>query len=412
MSILFQSSQNAIPSAISYPNETKSDGQKNSWYWDLCYAPVQKTGELLRKVFYLPRYNNNVDRALQMDQDLAARVSQVIMGNAISSSDELRLIQRCFSVRDIPVRLEGGEGGISRIFTIRLFASKSLIQNKRLQLFLFSFNGNQEEEMGKKRKWEPLTISELSQAPLQVLRALKQEGVSVDSLMTASLGNVVLDALKDLPSSASHREIIPPTIVINRGLTSVKKVAHRLYSFPLNYLLHAAAKLSGWDANPEEGLLNFLGSNPQETRASKRNVFIIETTLDTYFSGNGSFAPDFHKKIEQVGAGVFRGRYYPFPFHVRSHHAMPLDRLVHNNATEVAVNTHSFVLEDGQKVSSLIANSIFLEGEEEVHTCFYVAGSDATLDTGAVRDVIPLLSACINEGAARSELEDEGQNVV
>ena len=385
-----------LPSTITYQVD-KGNSQSANGSWGVLSGPMQKVGTMLRNAFYLPWYANKPDPVLLINHDLGTATSKWLMEKAIGvQSEEMLLVKQQFAIRDIEVRLEGG---ISRIFTVRLFVSKEPVGNKRLQLILFSYNGNRETDGGSKtRRWEPLTLRELSQSPLQVLKAFQQQGVQVDSFVATSLGNVALDCLKDIPQNSTAQEAIPSTLVINRGLPSVKKTADQLFSFPWNYLLYGAAKLTGWDANPEQGLLNFL-ENSQESENAKRTVVIIEATHDFYFSGTNSFEPDFHDKIQRLGASVFRAAFYPFPFHVRSHHALSLEHLVNNQAAKVLANTAKFSISSGEKASSLIAKNVFLAGNEDVHTCFYVCGNDATLNVGTVREALPLLSAFMEEAA-------------
>src|SRR5262249_31782670 len=153
-------------------------------------------------------------------------------------------------IRDIDVQIEGP---IVRIFTVRLFESRMPIEGKKLRVILFSFNGNAERDgdvHSHQRTWNPLRIEEISRSPLDVLQALRASEIRIDSLVTTSLGNIALDGLKYFPSKLSAPDILPPTLIINRGLTSVKKVANQLYPFPLNYILYGAARLCGWNANP------------------------------------------------------------------------------------------------------------------------------------------------------------------
>ena len=304
-------------------------------------------------------------------------------------SKELDPIRQFFSFRDIPVQIQGAT--MTRIFMIRLVESKEPIRGKNLRVILFVFNGNMElEERREPRRWEPLTIEELSRYPLCVLEAVENCGVRVDSLVTTSLGNVVLEGLKNKTATEPHT--IPPILVINRGLTSVKKVADQLYSCPESCLLHAAAKCSGWDANPEQELLNFL-KNEKNPPLEGRKVVIIETHEDFYFKEKGRLDRDMHEEIERMHIPVSRVSLYPFPghsIHSRSHHALPLSMLTCNSETQVAINTASLSFEGDLKMSSVLARDIFLKGDQEWHTCFYIGGSDATLPIGTLREVVPL----------------------
>jgi hypothetical protein len=202
---------------------------------------------------------------------------------------------------------------------------------------------------------------------------------------------VALDGLKYFSSRQEDRDVIPPTLIINRGLASVKKTANQLYPFPLNYLLLGAAKLCGWAANPEQEIVNFLET--PNTDQLQRKVVIIETPNDFYFSEKGAFDPELHQRITEAGALVFRAGFHPFLFHPRAHHAVSLDNFVNNCETEIKANTASFPLNPRDKVTSMIAREIFLSGDESCHTCFLVCGNLTTLDTGTILEALPLMSA-------------------
>lgn len=394
-----------LPSTISYSDKTDPIKQRNSQYSDFFRAP-QIIGTFLRNAFFLPLYKKEIDHDLELDQQLSIKIAHALKNSHAVDSKELHTIQQHFSIRDVAVQIEGP---IPRTFTVRLFESKIPINDKKLRIILFSFNGNTEKQKDTQpRRWEPLSIRDLSEGPLHVLKALKACGIRVDSLVTSSLGNVTLDGLKYHSKALADQAIIPSTLVINRGLTSVKKVAYQLYPWPLSYLLYAAARWSTWDADPEQEILNFLKNEPVSER-QKRKIVIIEALKDFYFSNKGGFDHNFHKKIAQLSISVFRASFYPFPFHVRSHHALSLNHLVCNLVTQVPINTTSLSLGMNEKMSSVIARDIFLSGAEEYHTCFYICGNDASLDKGAVREALPLLSAFIEEGDKMAQQNDRKQ---
>ena len=379
-----------------WTEKAESTERKRSWYENLLYAPLERIGRLFKNAF-LPRYSNPNDLSFKIDQKIANQISNTLKGTCISDSEEMHLLQSYFSVRDVDVLVM--QEDTFRIFTVRLFTSKKTLHQKKLRLILFSFNGNQEGFFEKKtHRWEPLTLRELSKSPWSVLKAFKEEGMEVDTLMTTSLGNVMLDRLKEISLQPEGQAVVPKTMIINRGFTSVKKIGDRFCSFPMNYFFHALARFSGWNADPEQQLLNFLESEKRNSLSAQRKIVILEVLQDHYFSGKGAFAPDYHDKLNQLGASVFRATFYPFPFHERSHHGISLEHLVHNCATEVLANTIHFSMNQDEKMSVLIAKNIFLAGKEELHTCFYVAGNDATLDIATAREICPLMKAFVKEG--------------
>ncbi len=396
--------QVVIPATLNYQERnTKPAAQPANGFWSTCYTPIEKMGLVLRNAFYLPWYKTNPSSELTMNADLAKKVSDVLMGSAATTSEEMGLVKTHFSIRDVAVHLQGET---TRIFNVRLFESKKTVCEKNLRLILFSYNGN-EERLGvtESRRWEPLTIKELSESPLLVLKAFQKSGVNVDSLMTTSLGNVMLESFKNIPQNADEQKTVPSTLVINRGLTSVEKVAKQLYSRPVSDALYGAARLSGWDADPEQGLLDFLRKTGKD-----REVVIIEAQEDSYFSKAGGFSSDYHTKIESLGAKVFRAAFYPFPFHTRAHHALSLEHLVNNKATKMIVNSAQFAFSAEESAASLIAKNVFFSEDADFHTCFYVCGNDATLDIGTAREALPLLSAFVKEGKKMETTLEQQEN--
>jgi hypothetical protein len=198
---------------------------------------------------------------------------------------------------------------------------------------------------------------------------------------------------------------------MNRGFTSTKKVSFQLFSFPLNYLLYGAALLTGWNADPEKELISFLTRERQSSQPfQERKVIILEARRDFYFSEQGRFDLDTHTKIAALGHKVFRGNFFPFPFHERAHHALSLDHLVNNSVTDTLADS-AITLSREEKVSSAIARDVLLSGDGEYHTCFYICGNDGTLDIGTVRDAIPLLSAYIKEAQMRTVANDHRETL-
>ena len=369
-------------------------------YWDTIKPYLQLGGGLLRNAFYLPLYQRNVHPSLEADQRLAARVMGALRGEHVFCTPEEKIVREYFSMRDISVSISSS---IYCTFTIRLFESNDQIQDKKLRVILFCFYENEEgaTKGASGRKWVPLTILDLENGPLCVLKAL-QEHVQIDSLMTTSLGNVTLDGLRESRSQRTPDKVIPQTLIINRGLTSVEKVAYHLYSFPFNYLLSGAARLFEWDANPEQGMLDLLRRNSEDVNNPPHKVVMIEALYDYYFSGKGGFDPKIHDKMSDLGALVFRGLFYPFPFHVRSHHSITLDYCVKNSETQVLADTLGFALTEGDKMSSVIARKVFSQGDAPLHTCFCVGGNDETLDVASVR-ILPLLTAYVEQHTQKAQ---------
>jgi hypothetical protein len=384
-------SEDGLPSVISFVDGAGERPKRVGGRSDL----LQALGLTLRNNLYLPLMSQSVDQEQVSNQKLAERTTAILRNPGEPCSKKLAAIRRYFSLRDIDVRLEGP---VVRIFTIRLFESKRPIAGKKLRMILFCFNGNRElTAKGGIRSWNPLRIDEVSGSPLSVLRALQSHGVEFGSLITNSLGNLIFEGLKNLP--AEEAQIIPRSIIVNRGFTSAEKVGNRLFPFPLNCILYTSAKLSGWDADAETGLLNFCSRISQDGVAPSYQVVIIEAKDDYFFSGHGALEADLHLRIAQLGVRTFRAQFWPCPFHSRSHHTIPLNHVKNNSETDHLLNTEEhFPLGKDQKLSRAIAKNIFLEEKEDWHTSFVIGGADETLDIATEREIIPLLLAFIREG--------------
>jgi hypothetical protein len=391
-----------LPSLITFTDGSRPRPQIADGAWGISDRILRTVGLKLRDALYLPRMKQNLSKDLIADQRLAEQYTQALRNPDISCSKKLKRIRDHFTVRDTVVRLEGT---IVRLFTIRLFESRGAVSGKKLCVIIFCYNGNSElTDLGESRSWNPLTIDEVSSSPLSVLRAVQSCGIRVDSLFTHSLGNLIFDGLKYLPSGVNPLQVIPPTVVINRGSTSVAKVGNRLFLYPLCDLLYGAASVSGWNADAEQELLNFCERTAWEGDPSQHEVVMIEAKEDHYFSGDGSFAANIHETIAALGLKIFRGQFWAFPYHQRSHHAMPLKHFVNNSETELVCHSpQHFPLCPDEKMPNAIANNIFFRGEGEWHTSYCTGVADDTLDTCTMRTVMPLLNAFIQEGEKREK---------
>lgn len=393
-----------IPETLSYKYEEYEPKQRVNRCRRFFQAPIQKIGLTLRNAFYLPWFGTTVDPALPMNQNVLEKVSSALQKTGLPLSDKYKTIRESFSIKDVKVHLEGST---TQIFTLRFFESKMPIAEKKLRIILFSFNGNSEQpKEGPMQKWNPLTLRALSESPILILKALKTYDIPVHSLVTTSLGNVVLDGLKYLETE-EDLNLLPPMLILNRGLTSIWKTASQLYRFPLNYLLYGAAKCSGWTADPEQALLNHLNQEKSRSNPPQRTIVFIEARKDFYFSERGQFDPDIHEKISHLGHRVFRAQFFPSPFQIRAHHALQLNFFENNAEMRLLADSIPLNLKEGETMPSAIAKLFLNPDSEEWHTCFYMCGNDATLDIGTSREVLPLLSAFIEEGNKKMHPDDD-----
>jgi len=367
-------SLDAFPDSITY-HDAAPHNVRGNWHWIVALF-LQKLSEWLRNTFYLPLYTR--------------QLSPIEVSAEAIAKEQVERLPFNIRVQECRVRIEG-----EKIQTFNLRVLELPLAEKRVRIVLFSFYGHTEGEDDK--RWEPATIRELSRAPLNVLKALQAKDIRVDSLMTVSLGNVVLDGLRH---EDPEQKLLPPNLIINRGLTFTRKTADQLFPFPLNYLLRGLTYVTEWGANPEQALVDFVQLSP-----TKPQVVIVETPYDHYFSGKGAFAPDFHTKLRDAGASVFRGSFCPSPFHARAHHALSLDHLVRNCETKVIVDEIGLETSSQVPISDALAREIFLKGDKDVHTCFLVCGSTTTPDIGTMLEADPLLSACQREAPLSFSLE-------
>ena len=380
------------------PDEKAQKEEGSYWNFSFLLQPlIQSIGNSLRDTFYLPLNSRVLPIDFQTNQEIGTEISQALIDSSGPSSRKLSLIREYFSSRDIEIHLE--DSTFTRIMKVRLFESKVPVNDKYLRVVLFTFNGNDEEGAdGIRRKWGPKNIRDLSRTPFDILRALKD--IEFQSLMTFSLGNVVLEELNELPEEEAS--LFPRTVIISKGLTSIQKVGSQLYSYPLNSLLHHLAYQTGWDADPEKALLGFL--ERQQVKHNKtREIVIVENPQDFYFSGKGRFEEDFHDELEKCGAKVIRGDFEAPFVHPRAHHALSLNELSFNSKTRIYTNTTDFqVPQDPRhgdlKVSAWLAREVFLKGKGEWHNCFCVGGSQETLSVATGREIVPLLNAFIKAG--------------
>lgn len=362
---------------------TRSSGVVHYFY--------EKISTFLRDSFYLP-LNRSLNSASKRDLKLADDVDESLFSGWCPSSD-IKTILNHFTVRRVSVFIHAD---VTRVFNVRLFESKYPIAGKILKFVTFSFYGNKEytETENTMRDWNPQTIQELSQAPMDVIKALKAFDIGVDTLMTHSLGNVALDSL-------SENSSLPRTLVISRGLTSTNKVIEQLYPWGVSHILQYVTHTFGWKSDPEEKLLQFLENEAQkESCMEKRRVMIFEVKEDYYYSGKSGFEPDYDQKLRSTGAAVLHVKLHPFPFHPRAHHALGENHLVFNISTKAMENTEYIPLPDGQNVAEFLAQRVILSSPLPEHTCFIIGPNDAPQSLLTARTVCPLLLSVIQASKA------------
>lgn len=360
---------------ISYrETNISSPMQKANGCWSYFLPYWQSACQLVRNSFFLPHYNTS-SSAHQIDERIAEKAYAALKLEETPSAKEARIIRDNFDIREVPVKIKDTT---TRIFNVQIIESKEDLNGKKLRLIVFKFYGNkQKDQNGNSQKWDPMTIRELSESPFLVIKALRAAGIHVDSLMTTSLGAVTLSGLK-YQTTDEECDLLPETLFINRGMASTRDVTNHLYLRPINYILYGVAKLFGWEANPEQDLLDFLEKQDPES-LSQRKIMILETPNDFYFAGDGGFKANFHKKIEKLGVSVLRASLVPSELiQPRAHHALPLKFMTFNSETQILANTCDLPFDENETMSSFIVNNVFGKGTGKYHTSFIACGNDAT----------------------------------
>jgi len=339
---------------------------------DRAHALCEKFGITVRDVFYLPLFKDKIHESHLHEQKAANK--------AFATWKDTSPISTHFEIYDITVKVPSD---VTELFKVRVYQSKSY--EKPLLLLLFCFNDNEEIVDGKTIPWNPKNMRALSMAPVKILKALHEQGIPVDSLLATSLGNVAISSFKRV-----DREIVPETLIINRGFTSVNKLTKNFYRFPKSQIIKTIAKWTKWDTNPERSLLVFMkNKEPDE----KRTVCIIEAEKDRFFSGRAKFDDDLHNKLQKLGVSTFRANFLPFSSPPRSHHSLPLNELERSSVIEETLDETAFPME--ATMADTIVKHVFSQGPNG-HTCLIVGGNEATFEKDHLRVILPLLNAFHN----------------
>ncbi len=376
----------AIPDVITGASIAVVRPQEKSWGFN---GLARTVGKLIRDELFLPLQKQLPEYLKSTHKEVLNR-RDALRGSSVSTEKKYRLIRDFFTMRDVPVEIVDPTDSSKRIFTLRLFETKEPIQGKTLRLFLFSFYGNVQTQGQKKESWDPQTITQLSRGPLDVLAALNEQGIKVDTVMTCSLGNIMWEGLESFLLEFKKRDIIPQTILIDRGFTSGEKVGKKLFCCLPRTILSALTSWSGWNADPERALRTFI----QEGNSEKRTVHIYQAQEDHYFSGPGAFDDDLHKELGKH-AQVVQATFLPLDLHPTAHHGVPIDKLQFNSTTKVVSVPEIPFGEEHQKLPTAIARKILLNDSKKEHTLFVVGGNKGTLDMMVEEIATRILNAYI-----------------
>jgi hypothetical protein len=347
---------------------------------------------LIRDNFYLPLHSRHCEPYFANNGAYATQFVEMLKGNNPHLDPTFPNLPQMidhFVIRDVPIKVKLEIGDYT--FLTRVIESKESIEGKKLRFVLFSFYHHIDE---KDAPWKPLTTDEMSCAALEVLKAYGQT-TKIHSMMTFSLGALILDSLKNVALEESH--IIPKTLIINRGLASIWKVLNQYYSMPASYFLYTAISHLGLDADPENEILSFFKRmqvhSPQSLEG--RKVVILETKHDTYFSEKGDFESDFRENLEETGAEAYHASFFVPMIAGESHHSVRMDMLI-NNKESGTVSANFLSAKENQNLPSTLVQNLLSETDEKgYHNIFITGGNIDTLDSIAYLQAAPLMSAFV-----------------
>lgn len=387
----------SLPDQISCPTdnpfllrEAKTEGIAQTLFSNLA--------TYLRDAFYLP---NLLPRASHFEycDNHAANVSRMLKGKASEfdpTFPTLPLLSDYYTVREIPVAIG------PFVTTARVIESKPEKFEKQIRLVLFTFYDNQVVREGALSAWDPKTTDEISAAPLELLRALQQY-TAVDSMVCFSLGGMTLDGLKNLPPENLH--LIPKTLILNRILPSIWKVASQLYPV-LKWCLHPIVQLFGLDANPEGEVLAFLERASESAR--KQRMVIFEASRDHYFSGPNGLDSDFAARLKAANVQVDYGKFFVPLMAELAHHSCRLDWILNNPDSETDA-TDFLKMRDHESVAQALVRDVFATEDSKSHTCLIIGGNRDNIDSVTYLQAIPILEAFLKQEAPAFRGPDESR---
>jgi len=351
-------------------------------------------GEYLRDRFYFPLKGKSFNLFIQNSKAYAEAFVKKLQGKNPHPErvfPRFEEIREKFDIKDVPITIRVGD----RIFhfTTRIVESKDQFFDRKLRFVLFSFYDHMERKGEKLGNWDPKSTDELSGAVLEVLKQV-QTKFQVDSLMTFSIGNIVLDGLKNLELQEG-KKILPKNIIVNRGLTSIEKVSNMLFDYPISRLLYYGACLLQLNADPEQELLNFFERLSQDHPSSLegRSVRIIEMSHDCYFAGLSGFGKEYHKKLSQTGVESYRGTFFVPGFDEKAHHSLPMHLIPTGGPG--AHNEHFPQCEEGETLADHLMRTSLFSAKGGEHTLFMAGGNLDNLDSITCLQVAPFLSSFV-----------------
>ncbi len=375
-------SSHSLPDQIVYESENpfvsgkvKANGVAQNYFSTL--------GIYLRDRFYLPMRKGPIESFFQQSNIHAENVTKMLKGENQDfdpTFPHLPELSKHYDTRDIPIMIKSGENSL--VSTVRIIESKKETNGHKLRLVLFSYYENQQMSGAELSPWNPKTADELSAAPLEVLKAL-QTHTKVDSMMCFSLGAMALDGLKHL--ALKDADLIPKTLILNRPLASIWKVASVLFPW-MKWGLYSLASLYGLNADPEREVVSF----HQRVRQPDRRVVAFSVTRDRYFSGAGALDPNFHSQIADANTRVDHGKFFVPLLAEVAQHGHRLDHVINNEGSET--DTTNFLnMRPNESVPQALNREVFRTGDD--HTCLIVGGNKDNLDSITYLQALPIIEA-------------------
>ena len=320
--------------------------------------------------------------------------------NTLALEPEIKAISEFFDAKDEDIFLKTAEKTYK--VSVRIISCKNKHESGGVRFILWALNGNEEKEEkdSEFKRWDPLCKQQIAALGLDLINYFSCY-YPIHTLMPYSMGNSILGGL-DLVED-QNLDIIPNKIVINRGLSSFYKVGQKIFP-KTTACLHGLGidKLIGLDLDPETELLNFLKRSFKEPEGmekwKKRTVVLIEAARDKYFSKEGAFAEDYHRKIKDY-ASAYRGKFTIPELSWESHHAAPLDLLKKLDNLNGCETDHFLAMDVNESVAQVLERD-FKNDDGTTHTVFCIGGKLDNLDS-MTRSITGILKSWITNHCKR-----------
>lgn len=356
----------------------------------------QPIRDYIRDSYFLP-LNGGYSWADELTGAYTDTIVRTLKGEKteLSGSEMYKVLRQHIQIREVPVDI--AFKGVTYRFNVRVVESKPSVVGKKFRFVNFSWYANEIIKDGVVQPWVPKHTDEMSVAPLDVLRALKQRGYAFQSMMCFSLGNLSFNGLNEL--SDKDLDLLPKTLILNRGFTSLWKILCKFYTGAWSMwrrILFQLCALLKMSPDPENGLREHMEriakmENGPEFLASLR-AYVLEASGDVYFSGASALDKDFIDKLKAAGVGhAVRHEVYAPAVGNETQHFARLDQCVTRASTDGGEHYDSL-----KPVASVLADEIFL-GDADAdgyHSCFLVSGNRNPPDT-IIGQMVPVYLAIV-----------------